>query len=43
MLIVVRNAVTGGIIGIARTMREARSIAEDKSQPYCFEIKGVIA
>ena len=41
MIIIVKNAITGGIIGIARSETEAVSIAEQKSQPYIFEVKEI--
>lgn len=41
MIIIVKNAITGGIIGIAHSTTEAMSIAERKSQPYIFEVKEV--
>lgn len=39
MIIVVKNAITGGIIGVAHSAREAIIIAEQKRQPYIFEVK----
>ncbi len=42
MVILVKNAITGSIIGIARSETEAFSIAERKSQPYIFEVKETI-
>lgn len=42
MVILVKNAITGSIICIARSETEAVSIAERKSQPYIFEVKEII-
>ena len=39
MLIIIKNAITNGIIGIAKNTKEAVIIAESKLQPYIFEIK----
>ena len=41
MIIIIKNAVTGGIIGAAQTLSEAKKIVEAKSQPYIYEVKEV--
>lgn len=38
MLIVVKNALTGNIIGVAHSATEALNIAEKAEQPYRFEV-----
>ena len=39
MVVVIKNAITGCIIGIAKNTDEAVRIAESKSQPYVFEVE----
>ena len=38
MIIVIKNAVTGGIIGVAQNISEAKNIVEHKAQPYIYEV-----
>ena len=42
MIIIIKNAITGGTIGVANSTSEAVKIAEGKSQPYIFEVREVI-
>ena len=41
MIIIIKNAVTGGIIGSATNTIEAKKIAEKSFQPYRYEVKEV--
>ena len=39
MVIIIKNAITGGIIAVATSEEEANYLAQLKGQPYIFEQK----